>query len=90
MVLCATSIDGYVVIFGTQTNTCLILQLTVNRCGLLESNRGHVNILINDWIVYEDRLLACARSGTWPRGGKVTSHRVLLFLEKSVVRTLGQ
>ena len=29
VVLCATSIDGYVAIFGTQTNTCLILQLTV-------------------------------------------------------------
>ena len=46
--------------------------LTNSSLRLLESNRGHVNILINDWIVYEDRLLACARSGTWPRGGKVT------------------
>ena len=29
VVLCATYMDGYVVIFGTQTNTCLILQLAV-------------------------------------------------------------
>ena len=29
VVLYATSIDGYVSIFGTKSNTCLILQLTV-------------------------------------------------------------
>ena len=41
---------------GTQTNTILYFDSR-----LPESNRGHVNILINDWIVYDDRPY-CVRS----------------------------
>ena len=41
---------------GTQTSTDLYFNSR-----LPESNRGHVNILINDWIVYDDRPY-CVRS----------------------------
>jgi len=41
---------------GTQTSTILYFNSR-----LPESNRGHVNILINDWIVYDDRPY-CVRS----------------------------
>ena len=45
---------------GTQTSTNLYFNSR-----LPESNRGHVNILINDWIVYDDRPY-CVRS-RWSR-----------------------